>query len=138
MTSKSKILFSMFEQWNFIHTLTLVVMSAVIPIANSAQPIYRFNATDVALYSSLSHQVVKLLYSLISALFSNAKLFVLVWRFQFLKALFLKTSILETTIFEDFNFHEFSFSRLQFLKTSSFELLSLQFLKTLNFKDFNF
>ena len=58
--------------------------------------------------------------------------------FNFWRLYFLKTSILETTIFEDFNFHEFSFSRLQFLKTSSFELLSLQFLKTWNFEDFNF
>ena len=107
-------------------------------LQSSAQPSYSFNATDLALCSALSHQVVKVLSSLISALLSKAKLFSLVWRFQFFKALALKTSILETTIFEDFDFHEFSFSRLQFLKTSSFQLFSLQFLKTLNFEDLNF
>ena len=110
---KSNFLVSMFEPQNFIHTLTLLVISFIPPGRESTfQP--DFSVT-------LKGKVVQLVLEV-----------------SIFKALALKTSILETTIFEDFTFHEFSFSRLQFLKTSSFQLFSLQFLKTLNFEDLSF
>ena len=109
-----------------IHECSLTLLQ------NSAQPSYSFNAIDLALCSALFFLVVKVLSSLIPALLSNAKLFVLVWRFQFLKALF----------FEDFNFgdfKDFNFWRLQLLKTSVFDSIFEDFhFEDFDFEDFSF
>ena len=96
-------------------------------LQSSAQPSYSFNATDLALCSALSHQVVKVLSSLISALLSKAKLFSLVWRFQFFKALALKTSILETTILKTSTFMSLAFQDFSFWRPQVFNCLAFNF-----------